>query len=327
MTCSSCSKEFSNSPTCFDLCVLPSQSIAPPEVGSSVLEALGELVQRQGGEGSGKSRAGSYRERNWSVSQLFQSPAISYVYERGWRQGFEWAGFPGKDEEFRIMQRLYEDTRVAPRSSSESVLDVSCGTGLFSRKFLRSGMFQSVVASDYSQNMLDQAFEFLNEREDTKFSMETSLTLVRADVGRLPFQSKSFELVHAGAAIHCWPTPSMGIAEICRVLKPGGRLIGSTFLLAASPLGQRLGDDSLVKPLFELEKEFSGGLMPGLTGRQYRFWSEEELRALCELCGLENFQVERDNRFIMFCATKPLGKKTGVGEDKDAPRPEDYLRD
>ena len=53
------------------------------------------------------------------------------------------------------------------------------------------------------------------------------------------------------------------------------------------------------------EKEFSGGLLPGLTGRSYRFWSEDELRSLCELCGLENFKVERENRFIMFCATKP----------------------
>jgi len=165
-----------------------------------------------------------------------------------------------------------------------------------------------VVASDYSENMLNQAYDFLTKEEGTSPAAEaegSSLMLVRADVGRLPFESKTFDLVHAGAAIHCWPTPSMGISEICRVLKPGGRLIGSTFLLSASPLGQRLGSDALVKPFFELEKEFSGGLLPGLTGRSYRFWSEDELRSLCELCGLENFKVERENRFIMFCATKP----------------------
>lgn len=122
---------------------------------------------------------------------------------------------------------------------------------------------------------------------------------------RLPFPSKTFDLVHAGAAIHCWPTPSLGMAEITRVLKPGGKMIGSTFLLSASPLGQRLGNDDFVRPLFELEKELSGGVLPALTGRNMRFWEERELKALCSLCGLDHFQVERDNRFIMFCATKP----------------------
>lgn len=310
IACSSCKYEATNTSSFFDLTILPSEAIDPSsQLGPSVLDALSELAQGQANSGeASKASSSSYRERNWSVSQLFQSPVISYVYERGWRQGFDWAGFPGADEEFEIVNRLYEETRVCDPADSEAVLDVSCGTGLFSRKFLKSGKWGAVVASDYSENMLNQAYDFLTKEEGTSPAAEaegSSLMLVRADVGRLPFESKTFDLVHAGAAIHCWPTPSMGISEICRVLKPGGRLIGSTFLLSASPLGQRLGNDALVKPFFELEKEFSGGLLPGLTGRSYRFWSEDELRSLCELCGLENFKVERENRFIMFCATKP----------------------
>jgi len=30
---------------------------------------------------------------------LFTSPAVSFAYERGWRQGFAQAGFPGPDVE------------------------------------------------------------------------------------------------------------------------------------------------------------------------------------------------------------------------------------
>lgn len=289
LSCSSCGRSYASSSNFFDLSILPTEAL-----GGNLVDAL--TTENPG-----------YRERNWSVSQLFQSPVISYVYERGWRQGFDWAGFPGADEEFDIVKKMYSDTRTgeAEGGPDDAVLDVSCGTGLFSRKFLKSGMFKTVVASDYSANMLDQAYSFLNESESGgRSDDDPDLLFVRADVSRLPFERNTFDLVHAGAAIHCWPTPSTGISDICRVLKPGGRLIGSTFLLSASPLGERLGSDDIVRPLFEIEKEFSGGLMPGLTGRTYRFWSEKELKDLCELCGLENFSVVRKNRFIMYCATK-----------------------
>jgi len=338
VSCSSCNwSKDTESDTFFDLTVLPSNAIRGNDPSSSeILNAVTGLFQ----DPSEASESNTYKEKLWSVSQLFQSPVISYVYERGWRQGFDWAGFPGADKEFEILQKLFETSETRPLSqlqSPSSVLDVSCGTGLFSRKFLKSGTFDTIVASDYSENMLEQAYNFLNEKEfdaaiDAKKNPE--LLLVRADVGRLPFPSKTFDLVHAGAAIHCWPTPSLAIAEITRVLKPGGRLIGSTFLLAAAPLGQSLGNDNLVRPLFELEKEFSGGVLPALSGRNYRFWEEKELKDLCDLCGLENFQVERDNRFIMFCATKPFRQSSEKEDDLDtlyssssASLPEDSLTD
>lgn len=39
------------------------------------------------------------------------------------------------------------------------------------------------------------------------------------------------------------------LAEISRVLAPGGVFVASTFLAAAAPLGQLLGNDDLVRPL------------------------------------------------------------------------------
>ena len=40
--------------------------------------------------------------------------------------------------------------------------------------------------------------------------------LVRADVSRMPFLSCSVPRVHAGAALHCWPSPLTALAEIYR---------------------------------------------------------------------------------------------------------------
>lgn len=77
----------------------------------------------------------------------------------------------------------------------------------------------------------------------------TPVTLLRADVGRLPFPTGSVAAIHAGAAIHCWPNPQAALAEISRVLRPGGVFVASTFMVAAAPLGQLLGSDDLVRPL------------------------------------------------------------------------------
>lgn len=40
----------------------------------------------------------------------------------------------------------------------------------------------------------------------------SNLALVRADVSRLPFSSGSIDAVHAGAALHCWPSPSNAVS-------------------------------------------------------------------------------------------------------------------
>lgn len=36
------------------------------------------------------------------------------------------------------------------------LVDMSCGSGLFTRRFAASGRFKGVIASDYSVGMLDQ---------------------------------------------------------------------------------------------------------------------------------------------------------------------------
>ncbi|CAL9028156.1 unnamed protein product [Prunus brigantina] len=132
-------------------------------------------------------------------TELFRSPLVSFLYERGWRQNFNSSGFPGLDEEFKMAQDYFKS------AEGGVLLDVSCGSGLFSRKFAKSGTYSGVVALDFSENMLRQCYDFL-KKDPTLLA--TNLALVRADVSRLPFPSGSVGAVHAGAALHCWPSPS-----------------------------------------------------------------------------------------------------------------------
>lgn len=47
-----------------------------------------------------------------------------------------------------------------------NIIDASCGSGMFSRLFARSELFSLVIALDYSENMLRQCYELLNQEEN-----------------------------------------------------------------------------------------------------------------------------------------------------------------
>ncbi|KAF8033872.1 hypothetical protein BT93_C0213 [Corymbia citriodora subsp. variegata] len=211
-------------------------------------------------------------------TELFRSPLVAFLYERGWRQNFNYGGFPGQDEEFKMAQEYFKP------AEGGLLVDVSCGSGLFSRKFAKSGTYSAVIALDYSENMLRQCYEFIKQ---DKAVLKANLALVRADVSRLPFSSGSVDAVHAGAALHCWPSPSNAIAEITRVLRSGGVFVGTTFL-------QFTPSTPWILRLFRQR-----------NAQNISFLTAEEIEDLCTSCGLTNYTSKIQQSFIMFSAQKP----------------------
>lgn len=43
------------------------------------------------------------------------------------------------------------------------LVDVSCGSGLFSRKFAKSETYSAVISLDFSENMLRQCYDFIKK--------------------------------------------------------------------------------------------------------------------------------------------------------------------
>ncbi|KAK9742593.1 hypothetical protein RND81_03G184400 [Saponaria officinalis] len=223
-----------------------------------------------------------YVESMPPVTEFFSAPVMSFVYERGWRQNFGLGGYPGPDREFEMAKDYFRPVLGG------TIVDASCGSGLFARRFAKSGLFSLVVALDYSGAMLRQCLEFAVE--DPDFPKE-KLTLVRADISRLPFVAGTIDAVHAGAALHCWPSPSAAVAEISRVLRPGGVFVATT-TIADGPFAL-LPFRSTFR---EYLQQYSGSRV---------FLSERELRDLCTTCGLVDFRCTRNGLFVMISATKP----------------------
>ena len=166
----------------------------------------------------------SNRER--VSSRFFQNPFISSIYENGYRQNFENAGFPGIDAEFKEASSFFlPDSDDGGKSSGKQTIlvDLSCGSGFMSRRFVKSGKYGHVISADLSPNML---------AETRRRFLEEGLTPplgIRCDSAKLPFGSNTIDFLHAGAAMHCWPRLDMALAEVHRVLRPGGKFYASTF--------------------------------------------------------------------------------------------------
>lgn len=61
------------------------------------------------------------------------------------------------------------------------IVDVSCGSGLFSRKFAKSGTYSGVIALDFSENMLRQCYDFI-KKDDTLSTTYSSPPLLDSEL-------------------------------------------------------------------------------------------------------------------------------------------------
>ena len=151
---------------------------------------------------------------------LFQTSPISYIYKRGYRQNFQQIGFPGIEKEFDEVNNFFLST-----NNTDVIVDLSCGTGFMTRKFIKSNNYDCIIGGDLSRSMLAEARNRINED-----GLDTNrVELIRLNVNNLPFQSNSVNGIHAGAALHCYTDLEKSLSEIYRILKNNGVFYASTF--------------------------------------------------------------------------------------------------
>ena len=137
------------------------------------------------------------------------SGVVPRIYERVWRPLLAPLLMAGRRDERALALTMLA---IAP---GDSVLDVGCGPGNFTRAFARASGDGLVVGFDASRTMLEQAVREHNP---------PNVRYVRGDAAALPFPDASFDAVCCFAALYFIAQPLRAIDETARVLAPGGRV-------------------------------------------------------------------------------------------------------
>jgi arsenite methyltransferase len=138
------------------------------------------------------------------IQAVWASPIGSMLYDRAqavarrvmtaWEQPAEWLDIP----------------------SGGAVLDVGSGPGNITASLARAaGPGGLALGVDISKPMLARA---------VRAEAGPQVGFLRADAQRLPFRDETFDAVLSIAMLQLIPNPSAVLAEIARVLRPGGRM-------------------------------------------------------------------------------------------------------
>ena len=119
---------------------------------------------------------------------------------------------------------------VADLSLGMKVLDIAGGTGdlglAFSKKVGTTGM---VVHTDINEEMLKTG-------RDRLVDLNVVVPTLVCDAEKLPFADASFDRVSVAFGLRNMTHKEVALEEMCRVLKPGGKLLILEFSKVAAPL-------------------------------------------------------------------------------------------
>jgi demethylmenaquinone methyltransferase / 2-methoxy-6-polyprenyl-1,4-benzoquinol methylase len=131
----------------------------------------------------------------------------------------------GQDPRWR--RTMVESVRAAP---ADRVLDVATGTGLVAQALVRR-YGCDVVALDQSEQMLGRA----HERVAADPELQARVRLVEGEAERLPFADGEFDHLTFTYLLRYVEDPAATLAELARVVKPGGRIASLEFAVPTQP--------------------------------------------------------------------------------------------
>ncbi len=130
-----------------------------------------------------------------------------------------WKMDKNKDIEY---QRIA--TRAIPKDFSGKMLEVPVGTGILTMPIYQNLKKADITCLDYSNEMMARAE---NRAENMGIK---NISFVQGDVGKLPFENETFDLVLSMNGLHVFPEKQAAFSEIFRVLKKGGIFCGCTYI-------------------------------------------------------------------------------------------------
>jgi ubiquinone/menaquinone biosynthesis C-methylase UbiE len=196
------------------------------------------------------------------------------------------------DESRTLLEARLPAEFLATAVAGARGLDVGCGSGRYTIALATVGAGE-VVGVDFRRRSFAAADELARQRA-------LPVTFVEADVLALPFEDESFDFVFCNGVLHHSESIERGLAELARVLKPGGR--GFLYLYGAG--GIFWETRRALRPVFErIPLEYTQAVLAliGMPPNRFIFcdtWyvpveahtSADELHAMLERVG---FQYEK----------------------------------
>lgn len=124
----------------------------------------------------------------------------------------------------------------------QRVLDLCCGTGDLSFEIMRQQPVCEVVSADFAFPMLQLAQEKSVQRARKAERNNRPIRrphFVNADALNLPFANASFHAASVAFGARNFENTEVGVRELYRVLRPGGKLLILEFMRPQSPLVQK----------------------------------------------------------------------------------------
>ncbi len=163
------------------------------------------------------------------------------------------------------MRKIVVD--MANVKEGDLVLEVGCGTGFTTYEIVRRVGEDRVVAVDLTPEQMVKAVR--------RFPKANFL---RGDAESLPFKDDVFDASISAGSIEYWPHPALGIQEMARVTKPGGRVVILAPRKPDNPFFRKIAESIMLFP--STQQCVAWFLKAGLediryveTG-PYRFWSK-----------------------------------------------------
>jgi demethylmenaquinone methyltransferase / 2-methoxy-6-polyprenyl-1,4-benzoquinol methylase len=127
-------------------------------------------------------------------------------------------------------RRVADLARVSPGARA---LDLCCGTGDISFALAQRGA--DVTGLDFSAEMLEVA-KSRSQKAEGSGQKAGNLKFMQGDAQEIPLAENSFDIVSVGYGLRNLTSWQRGLEEMCRVAKPGGRLIVLDFGKPVNPV-------------------------------------------------------------------------------------------
>lgn len=168
-------------------------------------------------------------------------------------------------------------------------LEIGCGTGALTSAILAGAAPRTILSIDQSADFIAHAREAI---DDGRASFEV------ADALKLPVEAASIDVVTSALVFNFIPDRPAALAEMQRVVKPGGLL---SFYVWDYP-GGGIG---FINQFWKAAMDIDPSAAALSEGKRFPFCTKEALLALCQQAGLRDIgiaPIEVETRFEDFDA-------------------------